>query len=128
MEPKKDLLPIPPILYLRAPAEVDATPPELANHVRVLQQSDDTVMLQAYFVSPGSVHEAANGWSIPGIRIDGNTAYVERTPAARVALPISVAAELAVLLLKNVAAMGSPDLVKRAGELVRETLPEVPPK
>jgi hypothetical protein len=128
MEPKEHLLPIPPILYLRAPAELDATPPGLANQVRVLQQSQDTVTLQAYFVSPGSVHEAANGWSIPGIRIDGDTAYVERSPAARVALPISVAAELAVLLLKNVAAMGSPDLVKRATELVREALPEAPGK
>ena len=122
MEPKE----IPPILYLRAPSELDATPPALANHVRVLQQSPDTVTLQAYFVSPGCVHEAANGWSIPGIRIEGDTAYVERSPAARVALPITVAAELAMLLLKNVAAMGSPDLVRRATELLREALPEVP--
>src|SRR5438445_10598367 len=101
MEPKKNGLPAPPILYIRAPDELDATPPGLANQVRVLQQSPDTVTLQAYFVSPGSVHEAANGWSIPGIRIEEDTAYVERSPTARVALPISVAAELAVLLLRN---------------------------
>ena len=82
--------------------------------------------MQAYFVSPGAVHEAANGWSIPGIRIEGDTAYVERSPAARVALPVSVAAELAVLLLKNVVAMGSPDLVRTASALVREALPEAP--
>jgi hypothetical protein len=128
MEPKEKSLPMPPILYLRAPAEIDATAPDLANHVRVLQQSADTVTLQAYFVSPGSVHEAANGWSIPGVRIEGDTAYVERVPVARVALPISVAAELAVLLLKNVVATGSPDLVQRAAKLVRETLPENPGK
>jgi len=126
MEPKKIVLPAPPILYVRAPDEVDATPPALANQVRVLQQSADTVTLQAYFVSPGSVQEAANGWSIPGVRIEGDTAYVERPPAARVALPVSVAAELAVLLLKNVATMGAADLVKRVTELVRDVLPESP--
>src|SRR5262249_43140666 len=89
---------IPPTLYLRAPDEFDARPPELVNQVRVLQQSGDTVTLQAYFVSPLSIHEVANGREIAGIRIDGDTAYVERAPAARVALPISVAADLALLL------------------------------
>jgi hypothetical protein len=112
------LKPPPPRLYLKPSVDIDATPPPLANHVRVLSNALDGVTVQAYFVSPTSVEEAANGWTIPGIRIEEDTAYVETTPAARVALPLSVAADLAILILKNVTAMGSADLVARVLENV----------
>lgn len=96
-------------IYITPPPATDATPPAFANQVRVIGGAD-AMVVHLYFVSATQVASASEGRAAPGVRKEGNTIYVESEPVARIALPLSTAAELAMLIIKNVAE-GTPRLV-----------------
>src|SRR5689334_6908907 len=95
-------------IYLKPPMATDRLPPLFANNVRVMG-TFDAMVLHLYFVSPTRLLGASDGNPQPGVKIDGNIATIEEEPVARVALPISAAMELALLIFKNLVE-GGPQL------------------
>jgi hypothetical protein len=96
---------MPELLLLMPPHNVEMAPPPTANHVRVIAAADSLTIL-AYYVSSVVLESAAKGREFAGVSIEGKVARVETVPAARFSLPLTVAAELADLIIKNVATLG----------------------
>jgi hypothetical protein len=101
----KSFVELPPRLSITPPRETEKTPPPLANQVRVIQSSD-ALTIHAYFLSPTLMDAVARGEPDTGIRIEGDIAFIEANPAARFALPLTVAVTLAELLISNLVSIG----------------------
>lgn len=102
---QKSPVSLPPIMHVRPPASTDQVAPPIANQVRVVT-TGDAVIIHAYYVNPTAIEAAAEGREQPHIKIEGDTAYVEVEPVARIALPLSVAGDLLGLLARNLAYLG----------------------
>lgn len=103
-------------VILKPPDEIDRTPPPMANDVRVLGGAD-AMTIHLYYVSPTRLTGAFEGKPLaPGVTIHQNMLIVESEPVARVALPVTVAARLAALIVKTIAE-GAPSMLAKLADV-----------
>lgn len=89
-----------PMILIKPPPEIDATPPAFANQVRVLGGTD-AMIVHLYFVSPTRLLGVEEGHPQPGVRKEKGNIVIETEPVARVSIPLTTAAELATLIIKT---------------------------
>jgi hypothetical protein len=114
-DPAKEAKQVVDKIYLKPPLEIDRQPPPMANNVRIIGGAD-SMTLHLYFVSPTQFTNMVEGRPQPGVERHGNIVTIESVPVARVALPISTAVEVAVLIIKNLVE-GTPQLQQQLAAL-----------
>jgi hypothetical protein len=117
-----------PTVFIIPPEETDRKAPPFANEVRVIGVPD-AMTLHMYYVSATQAYGVPEGPERTGVRRTEKSIVIESEPVARVALPITTAAELALLILRNVA--NSPEMnaqlreiTARIGEVLQRTSKE----
>jgi hypothetical protein len=104
------------------PIPFEGRPPPVANHVEVAG-STDMVTLDFFFIADATWSRALRKSPSEGIERDGERAIIRAEPVARVALPITVAAEMLVSIFRR-ATDGVPEITSNF-ELLGKDIKEV---
>lgn len=118
----------PKFYAIRAPRDVEGTPPAMVNHVNV-RGSTDALVYEFFYVPEGLRYEATIGVDDPRFeRPGGEMGTIRLTPAARLGLPITVVLELLTdsfrVALEE--APGIKDQFERAVKDIQEALAKSP--
>jgi hypothetical protein len=114
-------------LALRPPVEQEDTPPSYANQVRVYGGTD-AVIIEFYYMNHAKYFDAMRGvLTAPNTSRQGNMLQVRTVPVARVAIPLTSAADLITNVMSTVVG-GAPTLqrlLSEWGERIAELLATV---
>src|SRR4051812_34589888 len=86
-------------LAVKPPVEEEGVQPSVANYVNV-SGTTDLMTLEFYYVSDHTYSRAYRKVPGTGIEREGDRAVIRATPAARVAVPASVAADLVMQMIQ----------------------------